>query len=159
LVERPPSIVVASTGIGVRGWLEAAEGWGLVEPLRAALGHGYLIARGPKARGAIRAAGLVDQWSPDSECCEEILAHLRDRGVDGERIAVQLHGDDVPEFVAALRSAGAEVVDVCVYRWAPPADPTPLRRLVDLITARMVDAVTFTSAPAVDALLRTAVTD
>jgi uroporphyrinogen-III synthase len=159
LVERPPSIVVASTGIGVRGWLEAAEGWGLAEPLRVALGHGYLIARGPKARGAIRAAGLVDQWSPDSESCEEILAYLRARGVAGERIAIQLHGDDQPEFVAGLRAAGAEVVEVSVYRWVPPPDPTPVRRLVELITARLVDAVTFTSAPAVDALLRTADTE
>src|SRR3954471_8553988 len=42
LVEKPPSIVFASTGIGMRGWLEAAEGWGVAEPLRAALGNGYL---------------------------------------------------------------------------------------------------------------------
>ncbi len=43
-----------------------------------------------------------------------------------------------------------------VYRWAPPTDPAPLHRLVDLITARLVDAVTFTSVPAVGALLRAA---
>jgi uroporphyrinogen-III synthase len=153
LVERPPSIVFASTGIGMRGWLEAAEGWGLAEPLRAALGNGYLIARGAKARGAIRAAGLTDHWSPESECCEEVLAHLLARGVAGERIAVQLHGDDQPEFVAALRAAGADVVKISVYRWTPPADPGPLRRLIEMIVARQVDAVTFTSAPAVDALL------
>jgi len=156
LVAEPPSIVVTSTGIGVRGWLEAAEGWGLAEGLTAALGAGYLIARGPKARGAIRAAGLVEAWSPDSECCEEMLAHLLARGVAGERIAVQLHGDDQPDFVAALRAAGADVVDVSVYRWAPPVDPAPLRRVVDSICVRQVDAVTFTSAPAVDSLLRTA---
>jgi uroporphyrinogen-III synthase len=35
----------------------------------------------------------------------------------------------------------------------PPADPAPLRRLTELVVARQVDAVTFTSAPAVDALL------
>jgi uroporphyrinogen-III synthase len=156
LVEHPPSIVVASTGIGVRGWFEAAEGWGLAEPLKAALGRGYLIARGPKARGAIRAAGLVEQWSPDSESCEELLAHLLERGVARERIAVQLHGDDQPEFVATLREAGADVVEASVYRWAPPDDPTPLQRLVELVLARQVDAVTFTSAPAVESLLRAA---
>src|SRR4051812_35728713 len=33
LVRRPPSIVFLSTGIGVRGWLEAAEGWGVAEDL------------------------------------------------------------------------------------------------------------------------------
>jgi uroporphyrinogen-III synthase len=156
LVDQPPSIVVSSTGIGVRGWLEAAEGWGLAEPLKAALAPAYVIARGPKARGAMRAAGLTEHWSPESESCEEVLAHLLERGVAGERIAVQLHGDDQLDFVDALRDAGADVVAVSVYRWAPPADPGPLRRLVDLITTRGVDAVTFTSAPAVEALLRTA---
>jgi uroporphyrinogen-III synthase len=156
LVARPPSIVVTSTGIGVRGWLEAAEGWGLAEPLVAALGAGYLIARGPKARGAVRAAGLAEAWSPDSECGEEVLVHLLARGVAGERIAVQLHGEDQPDFVEALRAAGADVVELSVYRWAPPADPAPVHRLVELIAGRGIDAVTFTSAPAVDALLRAA---
>jgi uroporphyrinogen-III synthase len=45
---------------------------------------------------------------------------------------------------------------VPVYRWAPPTDPAPLHRLVDLITGHLVDAVTFTAAPAVNALLRAA---
>ena len=153
LVRRPPTVAFVSTGIGLRGWLEAAEGWGVAEGLLDALGSGYLIARGAKARGALRAAGLADHWSPESESCEEVLAHLLARGVAGERIAVQLHGDDQPSFVDALRSAGASVVEISVYRWLPPADPTPLRRLVDLTLGRQVDAVTFTSAPAVEAVL------
>ena len=156
LVAAPPTIVVASTGIGVRGWLEAAEGWGLAEPLRAVLANSYLIARGPKARGALRAAGLVDQWSPESESCADILAHLLARGIAGDRIAVQLHGDDQLEFIAALRDAGAEVITASVYRWAPPAETAPVRRLLDLLTTRQLDAVTFTSAPAVHALLSAA---
>jgi uroporphyrinogen-III synthase len=153
LVRRPPTIAFISTGIGLRGWLEAAEGWGVAEELTAVLGAGYLIARGAKARGALRAAGLADNWSPESESCDEVLAHLLERGVSGERIVVQLHGDDQPTFVAALREAGAEVVEVCIYRWVPPVDPAPLRRLIEMILGRQVDAVTFTSAPAVEAVL------
>jgi uroporphyrinogen-III synthase len=149
----PPDIVVANTGIGMRGWLEAAEGWGLGDTLRQVIAGAYLVARGPKARGAARAAGLFDQWSPDSESCDEVLFHLMARGVRGEVIAVQLHGDQQPEFCAALRLAGAEVIEVPVYRWAPPIDPAPLQRLVDLLHSRLLDAVTFTSAPAVHALL------
>ena len=57
LVAAPPDITVATTGIGFRGWVEAAEGWGLGADLLDALGAGTLIARGPKARGAIRATG------------------------------------------------------------------------------------------------------
>ncbi|WP_033346472.1 uroporphyrinogen-III synthase [Catenuloplanes japonicus] len=155
-LDNPPDIVMANTGIGMRGWLEAAEGWGLGEPLRAVLSSAYMVARGPKARGAIRAAGLQDQWSPDSESCEEVVAHLKAYGVAGKTVAMQLHGDRQPECSDALESAGARVIEVPVYRWAPPTDPAPLHRLVDLISGRLVDAVTFTSAPAVSALLRAA---
>ena len=132
------------------------------------------MARGPKARAALRAAGLTEAWSPESESCAEVLDHLSSTGADpkrdankatkqsrrapltGRRIAVQLHGEPQEEFCGALAAAGAEVVEVPVYRWAVPLDPTPLQRLVDLITNRMVDAVTFTSAPAVASLLRAA---
>ncbi|RZU78186.1 uroporphyrinogen-III synthase [Micromonospora kangleipakensis] len=155
-LDRPPDILMANTGIGMRGWLEAAEGWGLAESLRSVLGQSYVVARGPKARGAIRAAGLHDQWSPASESCEEVVEHLRRRGVAGQVIAMQLHGDRQPECTAALEDAGATVIEVPVYRWAAPTDPAPLHRLIDLVAGRLVDAVTFTSAPAAEALLRAA---
>jgi uroporphyrinogen-III synthase len=67
-----------------------------------------------------------------------------------------LHGEPEPEFTDALRVAGATVLEIPVYRWAAPADPAPLRRLVDLVCSRLVDAVTFTSVPAVGSLLRIA---
>ncbi|ROT34206.1 uroporphyrinogen-III synthase [Micromonospora sp. HM5-17] len=155
-LDNPPDILMANTGIGMRGWLEAAEGWGLAEALRSVLSRAYIVSRGPKARGAIRAAGLHDEWSPASESCDEVIDHLRRRGVRGQLIAMQLHGERQPECTAALEAAGATVIEVPVYRWAPPTDPAPLHRLIDLIAGRLVDAVTFTSAPAVTALLRAA---
>jgi uroporphyrinogen-III synthase len=156
LVEHPPDVVVACTGIGLRGWMEAAEGWGLAARVRAALHGAYVIARDPKARGALRAAGLGNAWSPAADQCDAVREHLLARGVAGQRVAVARHGEPLPEFCGALASAGAEVVEVSVCRWLPPPDPTPLRRLVDLATNRLVDAITFTSAPAVGALLTTA---
>lgn len=156
ILARPPEVVIANTGIGMRGWLEAAEGWGLAEPLRRVLAGSYLVTRGSKARGAVRAAGLTDDWSAPSESCDEVVAHLRERGLVGVTVAMQLHGDEHDRHAAELRAGGADVIDVPVYRWAPPVDPAPLHRLVDLVTARLVDAVTFTSAPAVGALLRAA---
>lgn len=155
-LETPPDVVLVNTGIGMRGWLEAAEGWGLADPLRAALSRAYLVARGPKARAAVRSAGLQDQWAPEGESFDEILDHLGGRGLAGLTIAIQLHGESQPEYTETLQSAGARVIEVPVYRWAPPTDPAPLHRLVDLVSARLVDAVTFTSAPAVGALLRAA---
>ncbi len=155
-LDTPPDVVLVNTGIGMRGWLEAAESWGLADPLRAVLARAYLVARGPKARAAVRAAGLHDQWSPEGESYEEVVDHLKARGIAGLTLALQLHGESQPEYTEALQAAGARVIEVPVYRWASPTDPAPLHRLVDLITGQLVDAVTFTAAPAVNALLRAA---
>jgi uroporphyrinogen-III synthase len=151
-----PDLVVATTGIGFRGWLEAAEGWGMADSLRTVLRAARIIARGPKPCGAIRAAGLSEDWAAPNESSEEILQRLLAQGVAGLRIAVQEHGEPDAEFVAALRAAGAVVVEAPVYRWVPPADTGPVLRLVDQVVAGQVDAVTFTSAPAVKSFLRLA---
>ncbi|MGW2780469.1 uroporphyrinogen-III synthase [Streptomyces populi] len=153
LVENPPDVVVATTAIGFRGWVEAADGWGLGEELLARLRGVELLARGPKVKGAVRAQGLTEEWSPSSESMAEVLDRLLEEGVDGRRIAVQLHGEPLPGFVESLRAAGAEVVLVPVYRWMPPEDIAPVDRLLDAALTRGLDALTFTSAPAAASLL------
>ncbi|WP_406106250.1 uroporphyrinogen-III synthase [Streptomyces sp. NBC_01003] len=153
IVDHAPDVVVATTAIGFRGWVEAADGWGLGEALVARLRGVELLARGPKVKGAVRAAGLTEEWSPSSESMAEVLERLLDEGVDGRRVAVQLHGEPLPGFVEALREAGADVVGVPVYRWMPPEDIGPLDRLLDATLTRGVDALTFTSAPAAASLL------
>ncbi|MGH3166041.1 MAG: uroporphyrinogen-III synthase [Trebonia sp.] len=157
LIAAPPDTVVATTGIGFRGWMEAAEGWGEGERLRSALGSATLLARGPKACGAIRAAGLREEWSPESESSAEVLQRLLSESpLHGRRIAVQLHGEPLTDFTDALRDAGAVVIPVAVYRWTAPDDPAPLDRLLDAVAAGTVDAITFTSALAATGLLRRA---
>ncbi|MFF5917834.1 uroporphyrinogen-III synthase [Streptomyces flavochromogenes] len=152
LIGHAPDVVVATTAIGFRGWVEAAEGWGCGEELLAVLRDVELLARGPKVKGAVRAAGLTESWSPGSESMAEVLDRLLAEGVAGRRIALQLHGEPLPGFVEALTAAGAEVVGVPVYRWMPPEDIGPLDRLLDATLAGTVDAVTFTSAPAAASL-------
>jgi uroporphyrinogen-III synthase len=154
LITHPPDVVVVTTGIGFRGWVEAADGWGLGETLIDALRHATLLSRGPKSRGAVRAAGLTDAWSPPSESSVEVLEHLLAGDLEGVRVAVQLHGEPLPDFVEALGCAGARVIQVPVYRWAPPEDPAPLDRLIGMVLQGGVDAVSFTSAPATASMLR-----
>lgn len=156
LVAESPDVAVATTAVGFRGWLEAADGWGLGDALRRRLAGAQILARGPKVRGAVRAAGLREAWSPASESLAEVRERLLAEGVRGQRIAVQLHGEPLQGFVTALRAAGAEVVGVPVYRWLPPEDPRPLDRLIEAVLAGDVDALPFTSAPAVTSLLRRA---
>ncbi|MFF5025061.1 uroporphyrinogen-III synthase [Streptomyces collinus] len=153
LIDHVPDVVVATTAIGFRGWIEAADGWGLGEQLLDRLRGVELLARGPKVKGAVRATGLTEEWSPAGESMAEVLDRLLAEGVGGRRVAVQLHGEPLPGFVEALRVAGAEVVPVPVYRWMPPEDIGPVDRLLDAVVARTVDALTFTSAPAAASLL------
>lgn len=162
LIAEPPDIVVATTGIGLRGWIAAADGWGLATELTAALGSSRVVSRGPKATGALRAAGLPEEWSPDSESSREVLHYLVEGGISGLNIAVQLHGatddwDPFPEFVDELRAAGARVVPIRVYRWHPAVRHGAFDSLVAGVADRKFDAVSFTSAPAVAAMLMRAV--
>lgn len=158
LIDVPPDIVIATTGIGFRGWVAAADGWGLASELIASLGKARIVSRGPKATGALRAAGLPEEWSPDSESSRELVHYLVEGGIDGMRIAVQLHGatndwDPFPEFLDELRAAGAEVVPIMVYRWHPAPRDGEFDQLVAGIADEKFDAVSFTSAPAVASVL------
>lgn len=158
LIDVPPDIVVATTGIGFRGWFAAADGWGLATELTDALSSARIVSRGPKATGALRAAGLPEEWSPESESSREVLRYLLEQGVAGQRIAVQLHGatdewDPFPEFLDELRAGGAEVVPIRVYRWHPAPRDGEFDQMVTGIAERRFDAVSFTSAMAVASVL------
>ncbi|HET9874214.1 MAG TPA: uroporphyrinogen-III synthase [Mycobacterium sp.] len=158
LIAQPPDVVIATTAIGFRGWIAAADGWGLAGDLLAVLSGARMVSRGPKATGALRAAGLREAWSPDSESSREVLDYLLKSGVAEQRIAVQLHGttddwDPVPTLLDELCAAGADVVPIRVYRWRITPPGGDFDQLITRITRRQFDAVSFTSAPAVVATL------
>ena len=148
LINRPPDILVANTGIGMRSWFEAAQAWDLADELVAALGRAVVVARGPKAAGAAQRAGLVVQQHVESERLSEVRDVLLAGGVAGRRIAVQLHGEDHAALLDDLAAADAVVQPVPVYRWHMPADTAPALRLIEAACAGRIDALTFTSAPA-----------
>lgn len=156
VVADPPDDVVVTTGIGFRGWIEAADAAGLAPALLEVLGRTRLLARGPKARGAIRAAGLVEAWSAASETTAEVVDRLVDEGVAGRSVTVQVHGLPDEDLLRRLAAAGARVRSVRVYRWGPSPDPGAVARALEAVCARTVDAVTFTSAPGCDEFLQAA---
>jgi uroporphyrinogen-III synthase len=156
VIARPVDLFLATTGIGVRTWLDACQRWGLLAEVLDVLGRAEILARGPKSVGALRARGLRELWAPESECFDDVLAHLRGRDLTGLRIVVQEHGQSLSMVAHALRRQGADVTTVTVYRVASADDPGPMFKLIDLIADRELDAVTFTSAPAVAALMEAA---
>lgn len=156
VVGRPVDLFLATTGIGMRTWFAAADTWGLGDRLVATLARAEVLARGPKSVGALRRRGLDRVWSPASERFADVLERLDDRSLEGVRVVLQEHGQSLTTTADELRARGALVTVVTVYRVEPAEEPEPLRRLLGLVADRDVDAVTFTSAPAVEAFMRAA---
>ncbi len=144
----PVEVLVVTTGIGFRGWMDTAEAAGLYDELVATLENTRLVARGPKARGALQAVGLKADWVAESETSAELVEFLLAEGVAGERIAVQHHGAGDPHLEAQLVGGGAVVIPLEVYRWGPSADPEAVTETALQVAAGGFDAVMFTSAPA-----------
>jgi uroporphyrinogen-III synthase len=153
LIAHPPDILVANTAIGVRAWLSEVDSHGRGDALVDALRRARIVARGPKAAGAVHAAGLEVAWRAPTETLDELLGRLCAEGVAGARVAFQRDGGESSEVADDLRAAGAEVVEVPVYRWQLPEDVRPALRLVEAAVDGRVQAVTFTSGPAVRNLL------
>lgn len=153
LLQHPPDVVIVTTGIGFRSWFEAADAHGLADQLLTVLTDARLIARGPKARGAIQAIGLVADWVAESETSAEIADLLLREGVTGQRIAVQQHGAGADGLDVVLAEAGADVESLLVYRWGPPPDLHALADSVEAAANGEIDAVVFTSAPGAEAWL------
>jgi uroporphyrinogen-III synthase len=158
LITKPADVLVVTTGFGFRGWIDAAHAWGLTESLFAVLGNTRIVARGPKALGAIRQAGLREEWSARSESSVEVVEQLTAEAGTGLRVAVQLHGaggelEPNADVCQPLSAAGADILRIPVYRWRPPSDLAPMDRLINTMLEGGLDAVTFTSAPAVASLV------
>ncbi|GAB3274141.1 uroporphyrinogen-III synthase [Sinomonas notoginsengisoli] len=154
-----PDTCIVTTAYGMRRWLEVAEAAGLGDALQDVLGRASLYVRGPKARGAVRAAGLADVGIAHDETTATLVGmvlHESGGRLDGRRIVMQLHGYTDGAQLDRLRAAGADLTTITPYRWVRPAEGERVESLIRAICAGELDVVTFTSAPAVDALFSTA---
>src|SRR5438105_14783534 len=124
VIEQPPDYLVATTGMGVRMWLEAAASWDEERALLDALGRARVVARGAKASSAVKRAGLEVWWKAPHETMDEIVDCLRSEpGVGEASIALQLFEPGGHPSTEALRSMAGALVEVPVYRWLLPDDP------------------------------------
>ena len=156
LIHRPPQFLVGTTGMGITMWFEAAGEWNLADPLRDALRHSRIVARGAKARSALRRLGFDVTWEAPAETMEEVVDFLTEQGIESARVALQLFDPGGHPATEALAARCRELVEVPVYRWLLPEDAGPAARLIEAMCAGEVDAVTFTSQPAVHHLFHIA---
>jgi uroporphyrinogen-III synthase len=149
-------VLIANTGVGIRSWFGAAESWGRGEALLDALRGTRVIARGPKASGAVHSLGLEVVARAPGERLRECIDLARVGLTHGERVVVQLDGGATPPDADTLKAAGATVIELPVYRWQRTDEPRPAVRLAEGVVAGRVHAVTFTSGPAITTLLELA---
>ncbi len=156
VIAEAPDDVVVTTAIGFRGWVDAADAADLAPLLLERLSRARILVRGPKARGAVRAAGLREAYCAPGETTTEVIEHLLAGGAQGRRVVVQLHGVTDDALLERLRTAGAAIRTVPVYRWGDSPDPEAVRRAIDAVAAGTADALVFTSAPGSEAFLEAA---
>jgi len=147
IIAAQPTWVVATTGVGMVLWLEAADRGGLGPELRACLVQARCVARGAKAVGGLANAGVKPVWVSPRETDADVAGWLANRVLDVDSIAVQLHGGRTHAY-RHVANLGADVVTVMPYQTGPPDDVAPAQALIRAIIGATVDVVTFTSPSA-----------
>lgn len=149
--------LVLFTGEGVRRLSEAAARAGCHDAFVAALGGVRKITRGPKPVRVLRELGLGTDIAAPLPTTEGIIEALGQLELDGRTVAVQLYGDEPnAPLQDYLRARGAAVDPVAPYVYASAADTGEVRRLIDVLISREVDAIAFTAQTQVERLLRVA---
>ncbi|MEO7192447.1 MAG: uroporphyrinogen-III synthase [Vicinamibacterales bacterium] len=138
------------TGVGARELVRAIEQHRSRETFLAALRLTKVVARGPKPVAVLRDL-QVPIWvvAPEPNTWREVIAAMDGRRDElplaGARVAVQEYGVTNHDLMQALTARGAVVQSVCIYQWALPDDPTPLRNAVEAIIGGRVDLIVLTS--------------
>jgi uroporphyrinogen III methyltransferase/synthase len=110
-----------------------------------------LVAIGPETAAALQRHGLRADLVPAEYVAEAVAEAMLAVGVEGARVwlpRAAMARDVLPD---RLREAGAEVDVLPLYRTVLPPDAP--QRLAELLDARPVDAVTFTSSSTVQHFL------
>jgi uroporphyrinogen-III synthase len=172
---------VFMTATGVRAMMLAAERLGLRKQVLDALNSSRttVVARSGKPRGELARTGIKVDASPPREeaTASGILKLLQARGLAGKRVAILWHGsksDSLREGILAaggrdvfecltyhystvLEPEGAKVLGSIGFRYEAPDEQKVVQLIQEIVgKGRRVDAITFTSPPAVANLFEVA---
>ncbi len=165
---------VFMTGPGVRAMVDAAERMGLEVTDSLNSPRTTVIARSGKVRIELAKLGIkVDASPPGGKeaTTDGVVRLLREKGLRGKKVAILWHGSrngsvrgeleasgalDVFEcstyhYSTTLEAGGARVLGEMGFRYKPPEEEAVLKLIRELLNEkeRRLDAITFTSPPAV----------
>jgi uroporphyrinogen-III synthase len=172
---------VFMTATGVRAMMMASERLGLREAVLDALNSSRttVVARSGKPRGELARTGIKVDASPpaDEATASGILRLLRSRGLAGKSVAILWHGSKNPALGEGILAAGGRRVFECLtyhystslepegaavlrsigFRYRAPEEQAVVGLVQEIVERRRrIDALTFTSPPAVSNLFEVA---
>jgi uroporphyrinogen-III synthase len=154
--------LVLLTGVGTTILVDAlSTRWPRAAVLER-LGRTPLLCRGRKTAAVLEALGLSptvlapellapERVAPEPNGPKELLTAIDESfSVNAKRVFVQEYGTINSALLDGLRSRGAMLTLVKIYRWALPEDTRDLKSALSSIAQRRVDAAIFTSTHQVD---------
>src|SRR6516165_1011983 len=114
--------VILLTGEGLRRMLACADRHGRRDAMIAALAKTRTLIRGPKPGRALRDIGLGATMTAATPTTDGVIASLRTLDLQGRTVGVQLYSESNPPLERFLREAGAMLVMVQPYVYAPDSD-------------------------------------
>jgi uroporphyrinogen-III synthase len=151
--------LILLTGEGLRRLLRCIDGHepALRAPFLASLAAVRKITRGPKPARALRELGLTSDLAAAVPTTEGVIESLRDQGLAGHRVGVQLYGEEPNRtLIDFLVGAGALVFAVAPYRYADGPAASAIDGLLKELESGRVDAIAFTSKAQVERLFAAA---
>ena len=149
-VDTPPDDLILMTGEGLQRLVGFARRAGMEDAFRATLANVRKITRGPKPVRRLRELGLEADLAADPPTSEGIVAVLKQEGLSGRRVAVQLY----PELQSSalldfLEQQDADVDPVLCYVYGSQTEDARVVEIIDEMAEGRVDLITFTSSPQV----------
>jgi uroporphyrinogen-III synthase len=158
-VAEPVHEVIVSSAFGLRAWVDAARRGGHLEALLSCFREARLLARDARTADGIRELGLTQIWSTAAGTVEDLFRYLNAQPMIGRRVVAHIESDAHRELCHALRAVGATVVEVATAQFGPPRDVYAVRRIVDLVVRRQVDAILLAGPTVTENLLDQACAD
>jgi uroporphyrinogen-III synthase len=145
--------VIFLTGEGVRRLMTTAGRMGIEKEAVEALRAARKITRGPKPARVLKELGLSTDLAASVPTSRGVMEDLRALDLKGRRVGLQLYGEEPNvELCDFVREAGAEVVTVAPYVYAPASDSAKVIELIGEMAAGRVDVIAFTSASQIERL-------
>lgn len=142
----PPDLFIILTGEGVRRLLSLAGKHAKKDALVDAMAGTRLLCRGPKPERALREVGLKGGIQASAPTTEGVIVTFEEMDLKGQRIAVQLYGQDPNTRLTDYLASRGNVVDkVAPYIYADDAEEKRVLELIQLLENDALDVIAFTS--------------